>query len=519
MLVKKTLTRRSFLAAVGVTALAAACAPQATPVPAPAPKAAEPTKAPAQAAAPAATKATAAEVNLNYIFRASPPKDLQTVQDALSKLVKEKINATVTLTPIEPAAYDEKIKLKNAAGEPYDLVFTAPWTNNYFLNVANGNLVALDDLLMKHAPGLWGSMTPATWEAARVSGKIYGSINQQIFVKPWGIYPRQDLWAKYSQDISKVEKFTDLEPYLDTIKTKEQGITPTDKLGMYYHEFWGYDPLDDGAFIAIKADDPDLKVFNTYESDGYKQTVEWMFRWWSKGWVPKDEVPAAENLAAWRAGKYAVGAHVIKPGQAAEEKVRLGHDFLFKSLTKNILTTAGCTATMNGVSVTSKNPERTVMLLELLNTDKVIYNTMCRGVEGKHWEWVDKAKEVVGMPQGMTPETNPYNLSQDWMFGNQFLAYYKNAAQVGSWEETAKLNKDAKPSAALGFTFKRDNVKTELAQVTAIKNEVGKVLDRGAVDPAKTLPEYISKLKQAGIDKIAEEMQKQLQEWKATKKK
>ena len=49
---------------------------------------------------------------------------------------------------------------------------------------------------------------------------------------------------------------------------------------------------------------------------------------------------------------------------------------------------------------------------------------------GKHWVWVDKSKNVIGFPSGITAQTSPYNLNTDWEFGNQFNAYYVDMARA-----------------------------------------------------------------------------------------
>ena len=99
------------------------------------------------------------------MYPGTVPADANAVADALSKTTQEKINATIKLQPIDWGAFEQKIKLATSAGEKVDLMFTAPWINNYAQNVSNGNLTALDDLLPRLAPGLWASMAPTTWDA------------------------------------------------------------------------------------------------------------------------------------------------------------------------------------------------------------------------------------------------------------------------------------------------------------------------------------------------------------------
>ena len=158
-------------------AMLAACAPA---------PAAAPGAEPAAGEAPA-SMSDLTPVTYTYAGR-GVPRDLQQVQDALNKILNEKIKVNLTLEPIDFGAYNEKMQLRLAAGEACDIIFTAPWINSYTSNVANGVLLELDDLLKEEAPGLWASMPESTWEAARINGKIYGVINQQIFPKPWGVW-------------------------------------------------------------------------------------------------------------------------------------------------------------------------------------------------------------------------------------------------------------------------------------------------------------------------------------------
>lgn len=167
-----------------------------------------------QAAAPAPA---ADLVPITYSYAGPIPTDLKMVQDALNEILNPKIGVNLTLEVTEFGAYNDKMQLRLAAGEACDIIFTAPWINSYANNVANGVLLPLDDLLLDHAPGLWASMPPSTWEAARVQGKIYGVINQQIFPKPWGVNVRKDLLEKYNFSLDNVTRYEDMEPFMEAL--------------------------------------------------------------------------------------------------------------------------------------------------------------------------------------------------------------------------------------------------------------------------------------------------------------
>jgi putative aldouronate transport system substrate-binding protein len=180
------------------------------------------------------------------------------------------------------------------------------------------------------------------------------------------------------------------------------------------------------------------------------------------------------------------------------------------------MSTSSVTATLNSVCASSKHPKVAMQVLQLLNTDVEFYNTLSKGVEGKHWVWVDKSKNVIGPG----PDVKNYNSIIEWEFGNTFNLYYTDpklaAANANGF--TKKINDTAPASVALGFTFNPEPVKNEIAQVTAVVKELGYPIGMGQVNPETSTPALLKKMKDAGMDKILVEVQKQLDQWAKTKK-
>jgi putative aldouronate transport system substrate-binding protein len=470
----------------------------------------------------AASNLAPAEVTLTY--RALPQRDTQAVQDALNELLKTKQpGTTIKLNPIDPSAYEQKIKLSFAANEKLDLLFTASWTNNFWTNVAQGNLLPLDDLLNKYAPKLFASMPQQVWSGVKVSGKYYAVPNQSFFLQPWGAQIRKDLADKYKLDVASLKKFEDLEPFMDQIKANESGVTPIysdDQTGgfVFRPAHAGYDAIVDLAGVVIKGDDPELKVFNEYGSPEFKHFAELASKWYKAGYYTKDPLPPADANAAQLAGKYALALHQTGPDVAASLKARFNQDYVVASFSPPVyLTSTSIASNLLAISRTSAHPERAMMLLELLNSDIETFNLLAKGIENKHWVWVDKPKKVIGQPPGLTPQTNPYFPNTDYLFGNAFNGYYINPGLVGVWDKEAQLNKDGTPSQALGFAADLTKLNTESAQVNAVIKQFGYPMMKGQLDPATGLTEFLSRLKSAGQDKVIEEVQNQINAWKKAK--
>ncbi|CAK4843182.1 unnamed protein product [Aphanomyces euteiches] len=160
---------------------------------------------------------------------------------------------------------------------------------------------------------------------------------------------------------------------------------------------------------------------------------------------------------------------------------------------------------MNAISKASKNPERALMLLELVNNDKDFYNLICYGILGTHYNIENGVYTAI--------KDSAYAPGIDWVFGNQFNGLVRAGQPADVFEQTKKLNETAEVSPLTGFTFNDSALSTESAAVNAVKGEYLVALQTGTVDPNVVLPKYLSALQKAGMDKIQAEQAKQLAEW------
>ena len=103
--------------------------------------------------------------------------------------------------------------------------------------------------------------------------------------------------------------------------------------------------------------------------------------------------------------------------------------------------------------------------------------------------------------------------------GNLFITYLYTGDPDDKWEKFAQWNKTAIPSQILGFHFDPTPISLELAAVTSVSTQYARGLFTGQSDPKIYLPKLNSDLKQAGMDKILAEQQRQLDEWVVSAKK
>lgn len=159
---------------------------------------------------------------------------------------------------------------------------------------------------------------------------------------------------------------------------------------------------------------------------------------------------------------------------------------------------------MMAISVVSENPERALMFLNLLNTDPEVMTMMNYGTEGFIYNrnadgtitFIDENRATY------SPWTNgvgnvrilPPTAAQGLDFWDRFAAYYDTA--------------EALPSGA--FIFDYSDMQNEATAIANVYAQYGFQLMAGATNPDDVLPEFISKLQDAGIDKLVEAAQTQL---------
>lgn len=452
-------------------------------------------------------------VELTWYLDNTPPADVASVEDAMNKILKEKLNVTLHLKFVDWGAYDQKMQVVNAAGENYDLAFTANWANNYYQNVAKGSFIPVDDLLQKYAPTILQTIPKIGWDAAKVNGKIYAVPNYQVWTMTNGLMLQKDLADKFGIQADSIKKLEDLAPFLDQVKKNDTSKNPyeMDKNGTWGTNLvaYGFDEVA-GRNIpgTVKLADSSLQVVNQFESNEFKSYVDLMRDWYSKGYIRKDAATLADAQADRKAGKNAsLNAGNIGPADPNNPPKIGDTPAIVAPTTQPYLMTSSIIATMTGISATSKNPERAMMFLDLLFKDKDLFNILAHGIEGKHYKKLDGGKIEVIKDGGYDPEF-------DWEIGNSLNGLTTTPEYA---EAVNNMNQSAAGSPLLGFTFNPDPVKTEIAQVGTVTAQYIPLLTTGSVDPAKYLPEFIDKLKKAGSDKIIAEEQKQIDAWKATK--
>ena len=204
-----------------------------------------------------------------------------------------------------------------------------------------------------------------------------------------------------------------------------------------------------------------------------------------------------------------------KAGLETQLKAETGYDMTVVNLYPADTSTSTVQTLQYCIAQNSEHPDKAIQFLNLLYTNADVANLLAWGIEGKHY--VKTEDGHITFPEGVDATNSGYNLVQGWLVGNQFITDVWEGDDLDVWEKMDEFNKSATVSKAMGFTFDNAPVKTEYAACSAVLTQYRVALECGAMDPDQTLKEFNDALYAAGLQKIMDEKQKQLDEWAAGK--
>lgn len=450
-------------------------------------------------------------VELIWYTIGTPQQDMGMVNDKLNEYLLEKINATVKITQFDWGEYTQKMQVKIASGEPFDLMFTCSWANDYATNVARGALLPLNDLVDEYAPAVKENLNPLFLEGAAVNGEIYAlPTNKELGWQAMWIF-NKDLVDKYDMDLSQVSDLESLEPLLQVIKENEPEILPLafDKDGGPFIRMDGGILGDTSPFVIEFDGDT---ILNKYTTDTFKEIAKTMHRYSELGYMHPDRTVSLTRDIK-QAGKYFVAKAHYQPYAEIvwQNNVFSSTPIELVPVHEPFANNGSTRGAMQGISVTSEHPEKTMEFLNLLYTDEYVINLIDYGVEDVHYEVLDET-HIARTEQG----NNNYNFPA-FSVGNLFNTYSFEGTPDDKWEKFEEFNDACVQAPTLGFTPDFEPYKMQLASITNVNEEYWASISLGLVDPEEYLPQVNEKLEAAGINEVIEGLQAQYDEWLSSK--
>ncbi len=444
---------------------------------------------------------------------------LDTVEEAINTITREKIGVEVELMPIGIADYSSSINLALQGGDKID-VFES--LGDFNTSVSNGAAYELTELIDQYAPETKEVLGADLLAACEKDGKLYGIPTYKPYaLTPMVIY-KKEIADELGIDMSKVKSINDLTDVLRQVKAAYPEMTPlvpANQGNLNMNLLTGnmdYLTDDYNSPKGVLMGD-NMTVVDYYTSDEFKSICNLTRTWYNEGLILQDAATttsaAAELMSANNSFCYVASYSYPTEDTAASLQAQTGGKPLGAvQIGDAYLDTTSINALSWMVSSTTKSPEAAVKFLNLTFTDKEIINLLIYGIQDR--DYVLDSDGFVSYPEGQDATTVPYTAQLSCgTLGNFFLMYPMAGTNKESlaWEE--EQNQLAKKSPAMGFTFDSSSVSTEYTSVSNVIQQYLPGLLCGSVDPDTILPEFNEKLSAAGFDTIIAEKQKQLDAW------
>ncbi len=368
----------------------------------------------------------------------------------------------------------------------------------------------LDELVNNYAPDIFMQIPREAWDLTRINGLIYAVPHLTAWSEAQGVMADKTLLEKYQIKFNQAGTIPALDEALQKVFQGEPQLAGKllgEVTGVGDPRSWGYEPAQLPGVLRTNA--TARTVMNWYATPEYRQAVETLNRWRQAGYLPNQPLKPDNLLEARKIGEYPFHLTVFRKDLQAQADLQEGHPH--DGMTFQPVLLSGVTNNLTGVCANSQNPNLALAFLNLVYTDEGVYNLLAKGIEGVHWGWVDAGQRLITRPDIL--EVKKYNLHRDWMFGNQFLAYAENPQEVGTWQQIAQQNNSASVPLDGAFVFDPALVQAEMTAVEAVIARFDPGLRWGVVNPNDSnlgIEAFNRELQAAGLEKVLQEMQRQL---------
>lgn len=453
---------------------------------------------------------TSEEVEIVMYVVSDRPAGQDVVDENLNTLLKEKLNCTLKINWIGWAEYQQKYPMLFSSGEEFDIAYAAGWLN--FANLARkGAFMELDDLFPTYAPDNYAMQSDSALAQATIDGHLYAVPTLYPTYDTYGAIYRGDI-ATEAGMTDTIDTFEEVEQYCDYVVANHPEMEPIDiysmgpELSLTWTRYNGLKDIDSGLrYLYFDPSDPTSQVTALYDLDGATEFYQMMKEWSDKGFWTKSALADTDSTKTQN-GKAALRFHNID-SYSGYAVLHPDWDFQFGTMTSDVAHlpyTQDCMV----ISNTSQNPERALALWNLITTDQEVYDAFYYGVLGTTYTLNDEGQFTI-------TDSDLYSTSAMWAARTAEL----NRDQAGvpddydeirnQWEEEIDPSKGAEQYT--GFVLDTTNITTEVAACENARQQYGWPLELGYTnDVEASIEEYRSAMEAAGIDKVIEECQSQL---------
>lgn len=456
------------------------------------------------------------EVNYLYFVAQESPNQSK-VNEAVNELALKELNMTVNMIPMTFGTYFEQISMMLAAQESLDIF--PNFSSNFATYIESQYVVNLADYL-----DYAGDIIQILGEDA-YAGYIgdfligFGQMKERAY--PVGLLVRKDIFDELGYSVDDFSVTTDDYSSFDQItelfaKVKEAypSMTVLDGTSIMGLETLTYVDNLGNDFGVLENYGQTTTVTNWFESEQYRTFCEIAQKWYREGYTSADiAVNQDSGEIKMKAGNCFSFITKIKPNTNIEKLAQTGYEIEVIPMSNAMKNTNAVNSALFSIASASEDPKKAMQFMNWTYKSGEFNDLINWGIEGE--DWIVTSDGMAAYPDGVDAHSVSYHNDMGYIYPNQFAGHPWIGNPSDIWEQYREYNAGLMKSKAFGFTFDSRPVATEEAQLNSVYQQYSKDLAFGVIDIDKGIQEFNDALYAAGLQKVIDEKQRQLDEWLA----
>ena len=459
---------------------------------------------------------------LSFFFFGDKKQSTDQVWSAIAEKFKDQLNVRYDIQFIAGTDYKDRMLVKLAAGDKWDLNFDGDWLQ-YYQAVAMNGYMALDDLLPANAPDLLRNYQSTGFlEAAKVNGKVVALPWTMVMTNRPFFQWRGDLIPEV--DPSAIKTIEDIEQLLYALKQRYPDRYIVENVN-WEVMLMKNDRIETQFNFAFNPSDPAIRVEHKAETVGYRERARLAEKWQRDGliWadVLIDQLDHNQLIDQGRLiTKFGTYEFALSDRPWVEPNAKWAYNALYSDKKFHLRTAL---ANVMAIPRTAQNAALALKFMNILETSQEMFDLVQYGIEGVTYVKDSSKPNSVAFPSGMNAANSNYmEWTSQWaLWKPQFMRGSPQFAE-GFWQnqrDFAQSMASTIPSPLDGFNFNPEAVVNEIAQMQAIFDAAEKMLDVGLAGPAdRAIDTLIADLNRAGLPAVKAEFQRQVDAWLASKR-
>ena len=458
-------------------------------------------------------------------FYGGPPANGDLIEDALNEILREKAHAEIEFVYVQMSDMKTQLNLLLTGGDDSLDLFSSFFYAGVSELVSNGQVMAIDDLLASDGQGIQEIFAdyPEILDCGRVNGKLYGIPSVCAWTCENCYLVMEDIVDGADIELpEKISNLDELTPYLLQMKeaNPDKYFIAGSSAPYWYPKTIDY--LGDANYLGVILNpENSTKIENYYESEYFLNFLDNVKIWKENDLICPDPMSNDNQILGNLSNKITYGItgydyNLENTIYEAEMQNSYDGSIVGTQIGEKYLTTANAGTYMWHITPFCKDPEAAMRVLNVLYTDPEAANILMNGLEGV--TYVTDENGQLEYPEGVTNHQEAgwfamYTAARP----NGFLCPTWNYSRPDAYELLQEDNKNAIKSTALGFTPDFSPVSDQYAACANVIAQYYVPLINAVVDIDETLPVFQQALRDAGIEDIIAEEQRQFDEWLAAK--